>query len=836
MASSSLDELRKHRDDSRLAEVAALLHDWQKCVDMAVASHWQNNPSVLPAKVSEWKNRGTILNPADFARRLAALDLSDGTARIDMKTLCQEGRNPGAATHPNHLVELLRACHDLAHVEKELGENEAKRQASDRISQAFGYECVEPSGSLGPLLTRLAPLLDGPRSLDRTEFLNRTRQVFTEVWGDTRQPINEVTLWDWSYAVASLYKSELARHFLTGEWRQRDKLRWRLLRINFDVLELYSHAIKLADLFGYARAVQEACEQTKRFVEDEYPLGNEVYRDTTGIYFIFPDFDLDDYLKQEIRQIVESVELELAPRIDAAPAEGKSPEKHLKRLLADQRSKACKQLAIPFDRDNLNPCWNALWENLPNGAWEVCPVCRLRPKKEHQKACEHCKKRRESRIEQWLRDPETTIWLDEIADCNDRIAVVVAKFGLDDWLSGDLVETLLVKAAENSPVACVSKNPSPARLRRIWETCQQFWTKTVTTELKSHTYGALTPTAALRLIRLAVTPQEQFKWKTNIPYDGTFRGNPISLLWLGQTFVTISNLQLAAGDAKQLDELIENLTESGIDLKDPDDSRRRIELAVKDARKIADPLGTYEPCFTLVESPDQFLALVPGAEALDLATKIRNAYGLEFGKVQDRLPIFLGLVFFPRKTPLFAAIDAARRMLSQVELQGEQWVVECSCPSPDGQHHRVRLSRQSDRIDYDIPVKMGDKQTEDVWYPYVFVESGADDRGRRFQIKQGKFADRWLVHASQLRPVDQVRVMPSLFSYIFLEHSAQRFEFDAQRDVMYLGDLSRLAAMWTGIRQTPQMTDTKLRNVAGLLQEKEVRKPRRVQASCRDNA
>jgi hypothetical protein len=134
----------------------------------------------------------------------------------------------------------------------------------------------------------------------------------------------------------------------------------------------------------------------------------------------------------------------------------------------------------------------------------------------------------------------------------------------------------------------------------------------------------------------------------------------------------------------------------------------------------------------------------------------------------------------------------------------------------------VRLSRQSDRIDYDIPVKMGDKQTEDVWYPYVFVESGADDRGRRFQIKQGKFADRWLVHASQLRPVDQVRVMPSLFSYIFLEHSAQRFEFDAQRDVMYLGDLSRLAAMWTGIRQTPQMTDTKLRNVAGLLQEKEL--------------
>jgi hypothetical protein len=38
---------------------------------------------------------------------------------------------------------------------------------------------------------------------------------------------------------------------------------------------------------------------------------------------------------------------------------------------------------------------------------------------------------------------------------------------------------------------------------------------------------------------------------------------------------------------------------------------------------------------------------------------------------------------------------------------------------------------------------------------------------------------------------------------------------------MFLDELPRLVSMWNGIRRTPQMTDTKLRGVAGLLKEKE---------------
>jgi hypothetical protein len=152
--------------------------------------------------------------------------------------------------------------------------------------------------------------------------------------GDTRRPVNEVTLSDWAWIVAALFKPAIAVALLTNQqpgirqWKSwQDKiidhdLHWRLLRVNFDVLALYAKAIKIADLLGYQNVVDKACETVKQLVEEEYPLGNEIYRDSTGIYFTFPDLNLPADLAQEIRHRVESVEMELAPRIAVTVGDG----------------------------------------------------------------------------------------------------------------------------------------------------------------------------------------------------------------------------------------------------------------------------------------------------------------------------------------------------------------------------------------------------------------------------------------------------------------------------------------------------------------------------------
>lgn len=53
-----------------------------------------------------------------------------------------------------------------------------------------------------------------------------------------------------------------------------------------------------------------------------------------------------------------------------------------------------------------------------------------------------------------------------------------------------------------------------------------------------------------------------------------------------------------------------------------------------------------------------------------------------------------------------------------------------------------------------------------------------------------------------------------------MEHTAKRFEFDPHKDVLLLDELPHLMEMWEQIRQTPEMTDTKLRGVHALLETK----------------
>jgi hypothetical protein len=631
---------------------------------------------------------------------------------------------------------------------------------------------------------------------DRATFVPQVERLFDTALGDTRRPVNEVTLSDWSGAVAALYKSALSGALLGIKPANPDDLRWRLLRVNFDVLALYAKAIKIGDLLGYQRAVDEACETVKKLIEEEYPLGNEIYRDSTGIYFTFPDLDLPADLAQEIRHRVESVEMELAPRIAVTVGDGTTATDQLKSILGKARKEALETLAQPFDSQQLSACWQQQWKTADDGKWEVCPVCRLRPMREGKEACETCMQRRMSRIKTWESDPAQTIWIDEIADHNDRVALIVGRFGLDDWLSGNLVQTMLVKAVRGNPNDCIPKNPSPARLRRVWETCQRFWTETVEREIlaRHHCYGAQNP--SLRCARLLLTPDKTSGWREDVPYDGAVDGGAISLLWRkdGQQFITISNLELA-GDIQPGQTIF---------VSEPD-RPQQISFVVQSKAQATGKMGAYTPCLRLLASPDQFLALVPAAAALEIAKNIHQEYQKQFGKVQNRLPLFLGLVFFQRKISLTAVMDTARRMLA-APLKDELWKV-----GKDVTSGQVKFMND---VEWNIPTVMGDGTTPDNWYPYFFF-SGTPGCAQHYFQHNGS----WLVHVNDLKQGNEVKVIPSRFTYLFLENTARRFRFDPERDVMLLDELPRLMKMWDDLKGSG-ITDTGLRNVQALLERK----------------
>ncbi|MEM4228073.1 MAG: hypothetical protein QW793_07875, partial [Candidatus Caldarchaeum sp.] len=541
MSPSSLQVLADNRNALLLAEVAALLHDVGKFCNLHIEAHSQGgqqqwaNDHAYKAITDNPANRLTLQtsvrvpdalknilnagNPkaSDFLPTTLKGFLEQTTINLINETYALDELimlgTPGFATSPQRpnllvgktgwLAAVLGVCHNEAHVDKQEPARGQDQQQwpSVFISNAFGseQETLIVDSSPDSLTGRLQNLQPNKYSI---------MEAFKYGLGDTRRPVNEVLLSDWVWMVASLFKSAVAGAILSNQqpgirqWKNwQDKiidhdLRWRLLRVNFDVLGLYAKAVKIADLLAYQNAVSEACKRVKQLVEEEYPLGNEVYRDTTGIYFTFPDMDLPADLAQEIRRRVEEIEPELAPRIAVTVGDGQTASEQLKGILAKARKEALQELAQPFDSQNLSVCWQQQWEVAGQGHWELCPVCRLRPMCAGQDMCKHCEKRRSKRAEKWTQgsrqdtiwldevadvnlaeilesacqESKDTIWLDEVADVNGRLALVVGQFGLDDWLSGKLVQTMLVRAEANNPTGCVPKNPSPARLRRIWET------------------------------------------------------------------------------------------------------------------------------------------------------------------------------------------------------------------------------------------------------------------------------------------------------------------------------------------------------------------------------
>jgi len=470
-----LKVLADNRDALLLAEVAALLHDGGKFCNLHVESNatkgkkrWSNNHAykaiidnpgsvIRLSKAAASLRKPDVLNnvlnaqtpkAADFISRNLKNFLQNATISLfsesySLAELIMLG-TPGFATARNRsqlldgksgwLAAVLGVCHNEAHVDKQ---DPPKGQGDQTwpdvfISTAFGYEGQKVVVNTSPqsLDNRLQGLLVPPkRGVILSEFVSGL--------GDTRRPINEVVLSDWSWIVGALFKPAIAGALLGNQqpdirqWKSwSDKvidhdLRWRLLRINFDVLGLYAKAIKIGDLLGYRRAVEKACETVKKLIEEVYPLGNEIYRDTSGIYFTFPDLDLPADLAQEIRRRVEKVEMELAPRIVVTEGDGNTAAEQLKGILGKARKEALEALAQPFDSQNLSACWQQQWTTVGPGKWEGCPVCCLRPKREGNQACEKCLKRRVSRIKAWESNPQQTIWIDEIADHNGRVALIV---------------------------------------------------------------------------------------------------------------------------------------------------------------------------------------------------------------------------------------------------------------------------------------------------------------------------------------------------------------------------------------------------------------------------
>jgi len=732
------------------------------------------------------------------------------------------------------------------------------------------------------------------QSGDSLGFRHEAQRAFSNALAEIRRGANDVTLWHHCFSAASLFKSLLAKAVIEHQflmehpdedrkvrleqlWRHKVTPIWHILRVNIDNLGLLSRAHRIGDILGLNQSIDELLDAVKRIVEVDYPLGNEVYRDESGIYFVFPDlsdpneeYDIQNQVKEEISAKI--LALQKVEEFDVEPLIDLSGPSSFLTMIGEEIRKGYEEIAN-FSSANY-PNWVKSWEycqkdpegflqsqqeesdwcklscrrndcflhpdkEAPDGkvfSIERCPVCDVRPMCVHQEICVSCEKRRVSRLNKWLKEPERTIWLSEIADHNGRVAVIAGMFEMSSWLNGEYVESMFTnspmqyKDYKDYPTAQAEqwlpeptkrelnrlkdfvddlisrypglgirsddwrqkiytlccKHPSPARLRRIWDTTQQFWERTVERILREYEYKD----NGMRNRRIALysplTPSNP--WESTLYVQGV----RLDSCWDDESkrFIVTENLDWLAEkfDVSSIEELVNSPNWKHVEIrppkeKEPSSVHTGEEISHNcpmEAVLLTDKYREYRPYTVIHTSPLSFIALVPCTDAMDIIKDIQGEYKKHFSKVLNRLPLSLGSIFFPKRVPLYVALDAAKRIIERFRqpMKPEIWTLVKAQKEQGSNHINLKLKKGKNTCTLRVSYQLMEKEKSDFYHPYFFLVSSSKEHPMEKRRSYLETAGRWdypLVHVTELFPGDEIEILPSYFDFEYIDSSEKRF-------------------------------------------------------------
>jgi CRISPR-associated Csx11 family protein len=305
------------------------------------------------------------------------------------------------------------------------------------------------------------------------------RKAFTSTLAETRLPNNDVTLFDQSYVAAALFKSALAGAILEGNnfpWNDsnlKKNTQWRLLTIGIGTDHYESRAVKIGDWTGAKLDIELFFKEVRKFVEVDLAVGSLLYKDESVCVFSFPgelvnnnsnfkDY-WEEYFQKQIDSFAQGKRFEIPPYCCIS----EKPSRSLVGMKNELQT-AYKKIAVPVFRQ-----WSIQNGVFTNG--HVCPVCLVRlngSNEDKQKTCEVCKGRRNHRRADWLEGKldSDSIWITEVADPNDRLALITISLDIDPWLDGSALDSLRAQSIEEwASKNSTDNNPLPDKYDLLFE-------------------------------------------------------------------------------------------------------------------------------------------------------------------------------------------------------------------------------------------------------------------------------------------------------------------------------------------------------------------------------
>lgn len=588
----------------------------------------------------------------------------------------------------------------------------------------------------------------------RNFVFKEIKDWYTHLLSDTRFPINDVTLWDQVYMSASMFKATLSSMLLKtqkdfykdnkNKFDNPRNIKWSILGVQYDKLALAEKGLKPAHIEWYREASRQVDEAVKCFLENEYPLGNEIYRDETGIYFLIADelkdnnnnnsgssnssnnninslYTLNKDIKPKIEEkIIEIFEQTFEGEVYPAIFVTESSRRigNLGYLIDNAKNNYLKSVKSEnFENLIING-----YDNSPQGVCQVCGIRLANKKNDDYLICNVCKKRRDSKLNKWLSNrANETIWTGEVQDKNAKIALITLKFELDNWLNGNLLSTMLInnegdfsnllsslrkeldssnkntlkvkntilsrnKLVDNAlddtdvfefmknivgeltigtylvgyynniPITgnkvdwsklnkdnktvlltiflqfVLQKGPSPARLKRTWDSAKIFFE-----EMQS------------KMLNLLNIPEERNKrlvWENINLDDGEYYDGDIDFWVKNKNVYLITSI-----------EKLENKKEFNLKNYDSNISNSQT-LKLENAKE-----EFYLPYFSITDpTPISWQFAIPADRVPFLLENIEKEYFNNFRWVYGKLPLHVGIVVQNYKKPLYLAIRASRKI------------------------------------------------------------------------------------------------------------------------------------------------------------------------------
>lgn len=290
------------------------------------------------------------------------------------------------------------------------------------------------------------------------------RRDFSATIAETRLPNNDVTLFDQSYVAAALFKSAAAGCLLFDPCQKgkiKSTAKWRLLTVGMGTDHYESRAVKVGDWLGARSRLNEFFERVRIYVEVDLAVGSLLYRDESVCVFSFPG----EYEQQNGKDVIECLtkvfyeEFERYAKdygLETPPYCEISSQSRSLVLMTKEIRKAKETLAVPLHRE-----WSLDSDVKCESNGSICPVCQIRRNgsKKAGDPCPVCQERRKRRLAEFL-DPNLglrkkelndTIWFSEVADSNDRLAMLTLGFDLEPWLDGSRLESFRAQAIPQWP-------------------------------------------------------------------------------------------------------------------------------------------------------------------------------------------------------------------------------------------------------------------------------------------------------------------------------------------------------------------------------------------------